>query len=123
MFLVGAKNQNDVKTLLDCNHIFLMSSITDSKNRAEAQGLVNAEAQAMGLPVVAFRSGGVPYTILENETGFLVNEKDIEAYANTIIKLFDDYSLYKTMSLAAKHFVIKNFDRDKISIELLKLYG
>src|SRR5690606_13074021 len=51
VFLVGAKSQTDIKILLEENHIFLMSSITDSTNRAEAQGVVVAEAQAMGLPV------------------------------------------------------------------------
>ncbi|WP_163514502.1 glycosyltransferase [Gelidibacter japonicus] len=122
VFLVGAKSQIDIKELFEENNIFLMSSITDCVNRAEAQGVVTVEAQAMGLPVVAFRSGGVPYTILENKTGFLIEEKNIERYAAAIIKLMDNPILYKTMSASAKSFAINNFNRETLSSEFFELY-
>ncbi|RXJ45398.1 glycosyltransferase [Gelidibacter gilvus] len=122
VFIVGAKNQNEIKELLIENNIFLMSSITDSANRAEAQGVVTAEAQAMGLPVVAFRSGGVPYTILENKTGYLIDEKNIEKYAAAIMKLVENPVLYKKMSISAKHFASNNFNRKTLSSEFFGLY-
>src|SRR5690606_11510463 len=121
VFLVGAKSQTDIKILLEENHIFLMSSITDSTNRAEAQGVVVAEAQAMGLPVVAYRSGGVPYTILENKTGFLASEKNIEEFAYHIIKLIENPHLYIDMSVSAKRFAINNFSRDLLAQKFFEL--
>jgi len=120
--LVGVKNQQDIKYLLDESHVFLMSSITDQSNRAEAQGVVTIEAQAMGLPVVAFRSGGVPYTVIENETGFLVNERDIDGYAQKVMKLIDDRNLYNTMSHSAKEFVLNNFSTKDLAKAFFKLY-
>ena len=121
--LVGKKNQLQLKELYKNSHVFLMSSITDSNNRGEAQGVVTAEAQAMGLPVVAFRSGGVPYTISDNKTGFLVDEKDIDAYSEAIIKLLKDPERYKVMSKAAKDFVFHNFDSHTLAREFFKLYN
>lgn len=123
VFLVGVKNQKEIKYLLQEHDVFLMSSITDRTNRAEAQGVVTAEAQAMGLPVIAFRSGGVPYTLSENETGFLIEEKNIEDYAAAIQKLVDNPSLYKTMSAAAKDYTTANFSREVLSSKFFKLYN
>lgn len=123
VFLVGAKSQTEIRDLLEENHIFLMSSITDKKNRAEAQGVVTAEAQAMGLPIVGFRCGGVPYTILENKTGILVEEKMIEDYANAITKLLDDPALYRSMSASAKSFAKINFSNEKLCSKFIQLYN
>ncbi|WP_452225895.1 glycosyltransferase [Lacinutrix cladophorae] len=122
VFLLGVKNQIEIKSILEESHIFLMSSITDQTNRAEAQGVVTAEAQAMGLPVVAFNSGGVPYTILDNETGFLVLEKDVTGYADGIIKLLDNPSLYAKMSNSSKKFASNNFSMDVLASIFFKLY-
>lgn len=123
VFMVGVKNQKEIKALFETHDIFLMSSVTDSTNRAETQGVVTAEAQAMGLPVVAFNSGGVPYTILEGKTGFLVNEKDVTAYAEAIIKLLESPDLYKAMSTSAKEFISNNFCSTTLATHFFELYG
>lgn len=122
VFLVGVKTQKEIKDLFEMHDIFLMSSITDKTNRAEAQGVVTAEAQAMGLPVIAFRSGGVPYTLLDTETGFLIEEKNVEAYAEAIRKLATNPVLYKTMSVTAKNFATENFSRKTLSAKFFDLY-
>ncbi|WP_159023051.1 glycosyltransferase [Formosa sp. L2A11] len=123
VYLIGKKNQSELKELYNKNHVFLMSSITDSNNRAEAQGVVTAEAQAMGLPIVAFNSGGVSYTIQDKETGFLVEEKNIKSYAYAIEKIITDEILYKEMSKSAINFVKKNFSNEHSSQEFIKLYN
>ena len=69
--LLGAKTQSEIKKWLQESDAFLMTSTFDDSGRRETQGLVTAEAQACGLPVVAFRSGGIPYTIEEGKTGGL----------------------------------------------------
>lgn len=122
VFLLGAKHQNEIKQLLEKNEVFLMSSITDVTGRAEAQGVVTAEAQAMGLPIVAFKSGGVPYTVIDSKTGFLVLEKDTEAYAQAIIKIIDNPKLFKTMSKEARNFAMAHFSGEKLALDMMKLY-
>ncbi|WP_460219707.1 glycosyltransferase [Psychroserpens sp. MEBiC05023] len=121
--LVGKKSQDELKTLLKTHHIYLMSSITNAKGQSEAQGLVTAEAQALGLPVVAFNSGGLSETILNNETGFLVPEKNIEAYANAILKLINDPDRYQEMSNLARDFVVEKFSNELMTSRFIKLYN
>jgi glycosyltransferase involved in cell wall biosynthesis len=45
----------------------------------EPFGLVAAEAQAAGTPVVAYRRGALSEVIAEGETGYLVDEGDVDA--------------------------------------------
>jgi glycosyltransferase involved in cell wall biosynthesis len=48
------------------------------------------EAQACGLPSVAFRVGGFPDIIDHLETGYLARPRDAEDLANGIVRLLDD---------------------------------
>jgi glycosyltransferase involved in cell wall biosynthesis len=50
----------------------------------EPFGMVAAEAQACGTPVVAFRRGALPEVILDGTTGFLVEPDDHQAAAEAV---------------------------------------
>ncbi|MGV8813807.1 MAG: glycosyltransferase [Gelidibacter sp.] len=120
--LVGEKSQTEIKRALGEHHIYLMSSITDSKGSSETQGVVTAEAQAMGLPVIAFNIGGIPYTIRDGETGIMVREKDVEAYAQAILKLINHPDRYQLMSEQARKFVVTNFSNKIMTACFTSLY-
>jgi UDP-glucose:tetrahydrobiopterin glucosyltransferase len=53
-------------------------------NWDEPFGLVAAEAQACGTPVIAYRRGGLQEIVLDGVTGFLVAPGDIEAAAAAV---------------------------------------
>lgn len=79
----------------------------------EAYGLVYLEAQAAGLPVVAFDSGGVPATVERDVTAFLEPSGDEAALARSLARLLDDAPLRRRMGETASRFVRteRNFDR------------
>lgn len=52
----------------------------------EPFGMVAAEAQACGTPVVAFRRGALDEVILDGVTGFLVTPDDIDAAAEAVAR-------------------------------------
>ncbi|MGQ7530550.1 glycosyltransferase, partial [Streptococcus suis] len=56
----------------------------------EAYGLVYLEAQAVGLPIVAFDSGGVSATVRRGETALLLPEDDEAGLASALGDLLDD---------------------------------
>ena len=52
----------------------------------EPFGMVAAEAQACGTPVVAFRRGALDEVIVDAVTGFLVAPDDVEAAADAVLR-------------------------------------
>lgn len=72
----------------------------------EAYGLVYLEAQAVGLPVVAFDSGGVPDVVAQDETGLLVPEGDEAAFADALEALLRDPERRERMGRAARRFAL-----------------
>ncbi|MEP4910053.1 MAG: glycosyltransferase family 4 protein [Algibacter sp.] len=123
-FIVLEKNksQEEIKELLLESDVFLMTSNYDQHGRKETQGVVTIEAQACGIPVVAFASGGVPYTLLNNETGFLVDEMDLLAYTNKLEQLLKNRSLRHEFSKNARLFVINNYSNIVCNKQLLEIY-
>ncbi|MBO0893237.1 MAG: glycosyltransferase, partial [Acidimicrobiales bacterium] len=53
-------------------------------NWEEPFGMVAAEAQACGTPVVAFRRGALPEVVVDAVTGFLVTPGDIRGAADAV---------------------------------------
>lgn len=89
--------------------VFVQHSITTPINHdKEGTPIAIIEAQAAGLPVVATRHAGIKDVVLENETGFLVDEFDIEAMANVMIQLANDDALVFKMGKTASEKIHTN---------------
>jgi len=120
--MLGSRNQSEIKRWLQESDVFLMTSTYDDSGRRETQGVVTAEAQACGLPVVAFRSGGIPYTLEEGKTGFLAEEKNVLEFTHHLRKLCTDEHLRKKMGQNARKFIKDNFCQTKLAQKQISLY-
>lgn len=119
----GSKSQDEIISYLQTFHVFLMPSTYDDINaRREAFGLVSLEAQASGLPVIGFQSGGFPDTIIEGKTGFAVEDRNVNALADKIEILIQNPKLYKSMSEAAIEHA-STFDHQFTTQKYLDLYN
>jgi colanic acid/amylovoran biosynthesis glycosyltransferase len=107
---LGDKSQEEIKNELEQHDVFLMTSTHDDHGRREAFGVVSLEAQAMGLPVIGFDSGGFPETIINKHTGFIVPDRDVNGIAIQVIELADNTFRLNQMSLNAADHIRKNFD-------------
>lgn len=96
----GQLDREATQAALVRHDIFLWPGI------GEAYGLVYLEAQAAGLPVVAFDSGGVAETVRAGETALLVPEPDEEALAAALTTLLRDGALREKMGAAARRFIL-----------------
>lgn len=68
----------------------------------EAQPLTIIEAFACGVPVVAFRAGGMPDLIVDGVNGFLVDAGDIAGFAERVGLLCSDPVVRRRMAEAAR---------------------
>lgn len=93
------------------NHVVLMgstpnidveltkSSIYALSSRFEGFGMVIVEAMQCGVPVVSFDCPKGPGEIIKhNEDGILVEDGNIEAFADSLIRLIEDEELRKEFS-------------------------
>jgi glycosyltransferase involved in cell wall biosynthesis len=89
----------------------------------EGFGIPPVEAMAAGVPVVATRSGAIPETVKDHQTGFLVSKNDSAALAAGILKLLRDDGLRAKMGQTARHWVHENFIWDKIAEKMYRCYS
>ncbi|BAU10249.1 glycosyl transferase group 1 [Leptolyngbya sp. NIES-3755] len=102
---LGSQPPEVVKSWMQKSKVFSVPSLTAQTGDAEGFGLVFAEAQATGLPVVSFASGGVPEAVAHEETGFLAIEQDNEKLAFYLLQLLSNEALWQKFSFQAQHRV------------------
>ena len=79
----------------------------------EPFGIVPLEAMACGTPVIASRTGGLQYTVIDSKTGYLVSPGDASEMADRIATVLQKGKA--AYSDAARQRVIDNFVWPKIA--------
>lgn len=102
----GNLETSEVQQHLQQNHVFVLLS--------DYEGLPISlmEAMACGLvPVCSNIRSGMQELITQNETGFLVDDRD-SSFINTIKKIKSDYKLWQKISLAARQKIVTEYAED-----------
>lgn len=77
--------------------------------RREGLGVALLEAQAAGVPVVAYATAGVAEAVSDRMTGLLVPEGDADALASAILSLLADRDLANRLGRAGSAWVAEQF--------------
>ena len=88
---------------------FVQHSVTAESGNAEGMPNSILEAGARALPVVSTRHAGIPEAVAEGETGFLVDERDMEGMADHMIVLARDPALAARLGAAARRRIAAEF--------------
>jgi glycosyltransferase involved in cell wall biosynthesis len=96
--------------------IFCFPSFFES----ESFGNVVVEAMMFGLPVIATRWRGIPDIVRENQTGLLVEIKNVPELANALTVLISDYNLRLQMGREGRNVYEQHYKIDRFlkSMEL-----
>lgn len=87
----------------------------------EAYGLAYLEAQAAGLPVVAYRTAGVPEVVADGLGGILTPAGDEQAFAQAIARLLTHEPLRAEMALSAAAHVLSEHSVEQAVTSLANL--
>ncbi len=99
--------QHAVEELLAISDLFIFPSGNESF------GLAALEAMACEVPVISSNAGGIPEVNLNGKTGYVHNIGDVEAMANSAIKILENENLKSQLSKNALE-VAHKFHIDKI---------
>lgn len=88
----------------------------------EPFGIINLEAMACGVPVVASYVGGIKEIIVDGETGFFFKPSDAEELAQKVNTILKNQALAEKMGENGRKRVVENFSWDSIAKKTIALY-
>lgn len=118
----GRLTPEQIKDELNRAMVYCQPSIRLGNGHEEALALTIVEAQSMGVPAVVFDSGGMPEAIVDNQSGYVVEEKNTHSLAEKIISLFNNADLWEAFSLNARKQVLENHNIVKQTQKLEEIY-
>ncbi len=81
------------------------------------------EAQGMGKPVVISRCGAMLDSMLDGETGYLVDIDDPQGLAHRVLELLDNPARREEMGRRGREWVLENFSYQAIARQYLEVFA
>ena len=107
ILIKGAKTKEELTKALNRSVLCIVPSLVP-----EGFTRVSIEALACGCPVVCNAVGGLPETLIDGETGYVINHMTHENLASMLIDLLSDINRLASMSIKAaehaKRFSVEN---------------
>lgn len=97
--------------------LFLLPSVK------EGLPYVLLEAGRAMLPVVTTITGGIPEIVRHEETGLLVNSKDVENLTKELRRIIVDRKFAQKLGQSLREHVVQNFSHSKMLVGTAKVYG
>ncbi len=98
-----------------------VSTIAVLPSLIEPLGMFQIEAQYLELPTIVSRVGGIPETILHQETGLIVDPGDVRAWITAICWMLDNPIEAQQMGAKGKAFVMAKFSRESNTAQMINL--
>jgi len=113
----GSRERDEIKYYYSAANVFI------STPWYEPFGITPVESMACGTPVIGARVGGIQYTVVDGETGYLVAPNDPQAVGARLIELSQHLDVLKELSQNARKRVNDLFTWQKVGEMLAGFYG
>ena len=117
----GILNQAEIREVFQNSIAFVQHSIIADSGDTEGTPVAVLEAQAAALPVISTYHAGIPDVVINNETGLLVEEHDIDGMANNMLRILQEEGLARKLGVAGRKRIIQNFSRENNLLILKKI--
>lgn len=116
--LPGPKSHAEVAAIMQKARAFVQHSIRPQDGDSEGTPVAVLEAGASGLPVIATKHAGIKDAVIHEKTGLLIDEGDINAMSEHMVRLARDAQLAATLGQAGREWISKEYSMKK-SIDTL----
>ncbi|MDP4195853.1 MAG: glycosyltransferase [Bacteroidota bacterium] len=120
--LKGPLPHNKIIEELSQANIYTQHCVTANNGDQEGMGVSFAEASAKGLPIVSTRHNGIPDVVIDNKTGFLVEEKDFRTMGEKIAFLCENQQIGKQFGLNGREHIKTNLNIEIQVSKAIELY-
>lgn len=126
VFINNFAANNPRKVVLDeisnCD-VFMLVPYQNEKGVKTGTPVVLMEAQACAKPCISTLYAGIPEVVINNKTGFLEKERDIDGIAKSMIKFIEKKILRSSFGKNARKHIINEFNQKKQIDKLADLYN
>lgn len=109
----GAQPTKSIQKLMEQSIAFVQHSVTATNGDSEGTPVAILEAQAAGLAVIATNHAGIPDVVVNNQTGLLVEERNVEDMADNMKRILSENGLAKQYGAAGRKITGERFTMEK----------
>lgn len=117
----GVMTQLQIADVFSGSSVFVQHSITTDQNDSEGTPLTIMEAMCSGLPVVSTRHAGINDLIIDNETGYLVDEGDVDSMAERMLFLVENKPKAKELGEYGSEIINRKYNLHSYTENLFQL--
>ena len=123
VYFIGWVQPSEVHNYLMAADIFVGPSKTGKDGSVEAQGLTFLEAMVARTPVVASRVGGIVDSVIDGETGILVDEGSPDQIAAAVLRIASDNQFRSDLVNAGYIHATEYFSRSVSAAAFSELFS
>jgi glycosyltransferase involved in cell wall biosynthesis len=116
---IGDFTHDDIPDLMALSQVVIYTTIGH-----EPFGLVPVEGMACGAPVIVTNSGGLVESVIDGETGFIINRDETtlpDELADRIVELLANPELARSLGEVGRERVEDRFDKRRMANDYIKL--
>ena len=113
---VGRRGRAELRTYYSAADVFVTTPWY------EPFGITPVESMACGTPVVGADVGGIRFSVLDGETGYLVPPRDPDAVADRVARIVADPALHERLSRAAVARADRLFTWETVTASIESVY-
>jgi glycosyltransferase involved in cell wall biosynthesis len=106
----------------DVRRFYPVFDVSVLTSLSEGLSITILESMSFGVPVVATRVGGNPELVRHGESGFLVPPKDVEAFADAVVRVLEDPALARKLGARGREIVERDFTLEAVATRYAALY-
>ena len=122
VFFHGAKPHHEIRDYLERCDVFVLAGVVADDGTVEAQGVVLAEAQATGMPVITTDVGGIPESTGDGRAGIMIKERDVEALSEAMLRMISMRDRWEELGQIGRKYVERKFGLDQSTDRLMRFY-